>query len=498
MNLAISNNSRSNIIYSFFLCSFLYLTTIIVVNFFVVVIPELIINQTIASLLVKNTFVLSLYGLFIGLLLFSFLTFAFLFFNKNIALMVSVLILTFQFVSAIPQKFHDEKNPSIFIPFYDQTSMSVERIRNVIDLQKNIKAKNIRYPNLSAYINSSFLEGDFKKGTTFARPETVLKRTEIWEKLGLTNDQTTHLQYQNLELARRAEGWPTAWANNSSVDLNIIFIDEIIDLSALEVLVENATEYKEILREFYNFVIDIQTNFSTTLEFQSNYWDLFDVFQNVLNTCDSNSDCTDEQSYVKNNNLETNNLRGLTTLNLTNLYQNYFYGQSGLALRTSDELTELVTQKLFNPVRLAVRILENYFIESTSDFNLITSVENINPVVVTDQRWIDYQSSVRLNNLLYILNPVATTQSIYTTFTSESSEDIWFEYKNRSNIIFTKQQNIFMTYPRYSIVLNRDYVIKNDTYNEVSQIWVFILIQTLFLLFFLGMSINKFNRLDLN
>lgn len=504
LNLIITNSSRTNIFLSFFLCSILSMGLIIFCSALLIIIPELIINHSFSSILVINTCILSLYALALMSLLIAFITFTLLFLNKNIALMISVLLLTFQFISAIPQKFQKEKEAGIFLSFNDGTSMSGEKIRNAFDLQKSILDNNIKFPNLARYINDTFIENKFKKGQSFIADDIVLLRKNIWDSLGLGNDSiiSTGDLLDNQYINRIPNGW-TGWNAGTKVKLNFIIKDDFINFEGLTNLLTTTTDasQKAILQELSDFIKYIQSFFASPYEFKKEFLGQFDSFITVQNSCSitNGTGCEDTSSYIEK--LDgSGTQRGLTTNELESMYQNYYLDvHSGMTLDQTSEVTKFVTNDIFNAVRLGIRILENYFIESTSDYIFLALQDasgNYHQVQQND-KWKEFKASEITNNLLYLLNPLAWTQSIYTTYAKESAADIWYEYKNTSNILFYKQNNLFLTYPRYLIELDENNVIAADTYNNVYDVWIFMIVLAVILLLFVSLSIDKFNRMDL-
>ncbi|QEH61388.1 hypothetical protein SCHIN_v1c01900 [Spiroplasma chinense] len=501
MKLVISNNSRTKIIVTFFVVSILIIFISLFFNALIIVVADLISNGDINSVIIWNCLILLFYVPLISTSLLWALVAAMIYINRNIATMLAVLILTLKLISSIPQKFQETKEESLYIEFNNGVNMSVSKVKNLIDLQKNIKEKNIRYPNLSKYINDSFLENKLSKGSMFANEKSKLLRKEIWKELGLINetkDFTVTLKNQVIE--RLPRGWSN-WSVGDSVEINVVVKDDFMTYESFQDLVEVNLEhpYYLVIKELNEFVQYIQNFFPSTYEFKKNYIEQFDAFIDVLNPCqDLTKTCEQDSSFI--NNITKNSKRAMQIEELKTIYQNYYLNiYDGLALRVDDEeLSLFIEEAVYNPLRLSVRIVENYFIDYTSDFYSITNQEDANVVMTNNADYKEFKKTENFNSWLYLINIFSSSQSIYTYYSKQSSENFWFEYKNRSHIDFSKQDNLFLTYPKYKIELTKLGTIQEDTYKNHPPIWGFMVEMLVISLFFLVICIVRFNRMDLN
>ncbi|ARU91299.1 transmembrane protein [Spiroplasma clarkii] len=96
---------------------------------------------------------------------------------------------------------------------------------------------------------------------------------------------------------------------------------------------------------------------------------------------------------------------------------------SNLTFNPDPEATKLVTEKLFDPVMLIARVLEQYLIERTSIFVFATQ----NRVNIDSESWKEYIGNRNLFNIYNMLNMHNAFVTNYTYYTGISGNDLWFD-----------------------------------------------------------------------
>ncbi|AHI52987.1 ABC transporter permease [Spiroplasma culicicola] len=468
----------------FTLNSMLFISNFIILNIFNYF-SELKIDLT----FLRVTLVYLIYSMLILFFLESFIIFLLFTFSTQITTIIMTLIMSFGFISSLPYQFlttsEQSKQLTFISPQQVSTVQKVEDIYDAIDLQKYVKSKKIAYPNLSYYINNSFLnEKNMFRSDEFSSSTNILKRIDIWKNLGIINNSPVELNFKARIASVRLDSDLKTWSINDVVEVKANLENTFISNDQLEILINEKNENFEILLELQQFTNEIMTYFNS---FQRQFYNLFDdfIFLEEGNV----------ENYIKN---ETKNeVKTLETEYLKDIYQNSFVTLNGLTLRNS-EIMPIVEKQMdqggfFNPLMLSIRILENYFIKYTSNYILSSTYR----IETNSADWIAYKKSRDFYNIFFQINFMSNVLNNYTYYAGFSYQDIWFEPDYKSNISFKKQENMFLPYTTYTFKVENQ-IIRGDSYNNFIPVYFYLIIQAGFALILYCISHYKFKKMDLN
>lgn len=443
------------------------------------------------TLITRITLVFLGYVSIIGITLIAFISFLMLFVSNQVTTIIVTLVLSFTFVSALPRQLIDVKEADTILEFkLNDGSARLKKVSDIYDaftLQKYITEGKIKYPKLSQTINNFFTYEQKYTLEDFSLVSNVMGRMYFWEQFGLIN-RTPQVIEAGGEDGLTVLSVPTYLNDrikeNDQVKLSITLKETFITPAELAQLIEeeNDSDVKEFLQEFQAVAIELIAD----EDFQKNYASLYDDYVQIDEKASSISLASDSSKTAE-----------LTNALLTNLYQynltEYQPLRSSLTLVRDEAANDLVANQLYNPLMLVARIVEDYFINYTSNYVVVTS----NPVAVEKKQWTSYlnrRSIYQWYNYINLHNAIVTN---YTYYVGISARDLWFSPNADPIINLRPERNIFMTYVEYSFLVDDNKIIKPESYKNFLPPWIYLVITGVLILFFMILVFRKFNRIDL-
>lgn len=448
------------------------------------------------QLILRVSLVFFLYVSLVGTTLATFILFLMLFATNQATTIIVTLVLSFSFISALPRQLVETNDSYTILKFQisptEDRSKRITEVYDAFNLQKFIRAKQIKYPNLTYALNEFLVdENEYTLEKFTAQTEgNIYNRLSFWNELGLINNSPLKVEFgdESQYLTVMSAGNSSELTNNivdgNKVRLELEFENSFISQTALDELIDDTTEAdkKAILIEFRSLT---QLLLDAQIDFQKNYSDFFDDYV-ILN--EANSKITNIEDEAKSAKMTNALLKNLYHYNLTpqpNL-------QSSLTLQPDANTDKLVREQLYNPLMLVARVLEQNLINYTANYVVVTS----NPVV-EDQQWTNYltrRNYYALYNYINLHNAIVTN---YTYYVGISHRDLWFSTASESYINLKPERNIFMSYVDYKFQLDDEKIMKKDSYNSYLPPWIYIVISLGLITGFLSLAIFKFNRIDL-
>ncbi|WP_342258970.1 ABC transporter permease [Spiroplasma endosymbiont of Dioctria linearis] len=483
--ISVHQISRKKIFTSQWLAMIFFLLLLSMINFFTINIISLLINLNFNKLVFKVTLVHFIYSIFISICLINFFVLLAMILKSSITTILITLMLSATFISNLPYQFleSNEKisniafNSSVGTPYVAKT----QDVYKAFDLQQSINKGHIKYPNLSKYINDYYVNEKLRKDQ-FSSNANINLRYNLWNSLGLIKNEPKKVTANNLKVkAVPRQGVNSEIAVGTAVDLNLTFSYTFISSEELKKLIDqeiDSTKIK-ILKELLEFSESITEFYTSAYEFQNEtkdfYGDMIKLDEGTIK--------------AKDGVIETNYLES----NLINSYKLSFTdGIEGIQFEKSDSSRQLFENLLYEPLYLSIRVLENYFINYTSDYVIYKSYE----VNKDSDEWKKYMKSRTNYNIFSMFNFIGSTMSIYTYYSGESYQDIWFEPKQKSFIDLKKQNNLFLSYQTYTFKLKNN-IINYDSYNNYIKPYVFLILQLSICAFNFFIGIYLFSRRDL-
>ncbi|ALD66092.1 ABC transporter permease [Spiroplasma cantharicola] len=485
--ISVHQISRKKIFISQWSVMIMFSITLSLINFLMINIISLIVNLDINLVVFRTTLVHFIYTIFISICLINFFTLLSLLLKSSITTILITLMLAATFISSLPYQFlkNSEKlnnisfNSNVGTPYVSK----IDNVYNVFDLQHNIKNGYIKYPNLSKHINDYFVENQFRKDQ-FSSSSNLKLRYDFWNSLGVINNKSVDINSSDLTI----KSLPKQWTNpeiiqGSKVELNLTFnylFYSVEEIESIIVNMEDGSKEKIILIELIEFTKSINSFYIDDFSFQN---ETRDVFGDMVSL---------KQGYIKSKNGSQETVYNES--NLKNSYQLHFIdGLDGVQFQNSKESKELFEDNLYNPLYLSVRLLENYFINYTSDFVIFNNYK----VNTTSEEWKKYSKLRTGYNIFYMFNFIGSTMSIYTNYSGLSYDDIWFDPSQKSNIDLIGQQNIFLNYHTYTFKLDENNKMRPDSYNNYIKSYWFLFFQLFIASINFTFGIYFFNRKDL-
>ncbi|AUB31788.1 ABC transporter permease [Spiroplasma floricola] len=455
---------------------FLYATFTILINFLIIN-GFALMSKLDDKVILRITVVHMLYLLLITYALISFFSLLSICFKNQITTIIVTLILSLSFIASLPYQFivSSEKNKNLY--FTSSTGNSyvekIDEIYKTFDFQQRVTNKKIKYKYLSNYLNDFFITNKFSKNNSdWTSTETLNSRYTFWDSLKIIDTSEQKIEAQNLYISKL----PVNWKDNcegteenaciklgSVVNLSISKHTRFISLEELNSLVDTETDSqrKLILTDLYNFANYLSGHYATSQEFQNQYYKLYgnllDIKTGTLSLADNEDVKIDFSSSY-----------------LIDSYKLHFVdGINSIGFIRDSNAKKLYNEVLYNPLYIAIRVLEEYFINYTSNYINLTTYT----LDTSRSEWLEYQKARNIYNIAFYLNPVANMFSTYTYYSGEASESNWFSINNDSYIDLAWQQNLFLSYPSYMFNLDDQNIIKSDTYNNFIKPYYFAIIQ---------------------
>ncbi|WP_339030604.1 hypothetical protein [Spiroplasma endosymbiont of Cantharis nigra] len=509
--LMISTNiSRKKIIFTLVISTLIYILAIQTVIF---LLPNILFSLTtikINEVLLRITLVHFIYALCYGFCLTSFFIFLSATLKMQVSTILCSLILATNFINSLPAQFMKESEKSIVLSFEGGQAFQVTEIYKAFDLQEHIKEEQIKYPSLSKYINNFFIQNELLSGQAFQAANIVKLRKQFWTELGLINNEPKNYSLTDQKLTKTPDNWSKAdWKIGDKVDINFSLENTFITREQLKQLSNDSNnENQKILIEFWNFMNYINKYFIDDLNFQKNFYQLFEDFTSIVEGSDI-SYIENKTSRTLRNALEVEKndeeiivgaKNDLTSELIKSMYTNYLgRNTSGIALSESAKMDDLIYSEegLFSPVMLTARIIEDYFIKYCSIYTIATT-----KAISMNKSYFDYQKARTKNEIFFQMNFIANNLLNFTYYSRNASDEIWFNEDNTSVINFNNQDNSFLPYKLYSFKIGKndfglDYI-EPLSYENFIPPYIYLIIQLIFAIFNLFISILLLNRKDLN
>ncbi|WP_339034936.1 hypothetical protein [Spiroplasma endosymbiont of Cantharis rufa] len=483
----------------------------------------------------KLSMVYTLYLFLIIILLSNFVLFLLSILSPQASIIIVTLIMSFSFISSLPYQFLKTSEKSKNISFFGDSGtviLRTDNIYNSFDLISNINKSQIAYPNLSKYIADHFLKNKYRI-STISETENVENRKNFWKELGIIDDEPLKIRFNAKISSVPFDSAISDLKFDDEIRLETYLKYKFISINELENKIKNRdsnfndekgyNKFKILseLLEFNNYI-----NFYT-IGFQQKFYYLFDDYIQ-LESCeniDSNAcwKSTDEQGVITEekkgyielikkaqsiNNLEyesTSNKRSFNISYLKDIYQNHFMNLNGLRIQESDgerviesdmdenyNSNEKIYSSIYNPLMLTTRILEDYFINYTSNYVIATSYK----LDETSQDWNNYVSTRKIYNMFFHFNFLSNVFVNYTYYSGLSYKDIWFDPQLKSYISLDSQKNILLPYSTYDLKVKNGSIDKISYDSGINPYWYLVIQVVISIILFL-IAFYKFNSLDL-
>ncbi len=497
-------------------------------NYLIIVITNL--NNIV---IFKIATVYTIYLFLIIILLSNFILFLLAILSPQATIVIVTLIMSFSFISSLPYQFLKTSEKTQNLTFSGESGnvlLKVESIYNSFDLVSYVNKSQIAYPNLSKYIIDNFLNKEYRI-STMSTEQNISNRKKLWNDLGIINDQPLKILFDAKISSVPFDSEISDWKFDDEIRLETYLKYKFISTKQLKDIIEKSdpnlidekgyNKFKILseLLEFNNFIKTYINNF------QEKFYYLFDDYIQ-LESCDTNNigtcwESIDEQGNVSR---ETNgyieliksaeNLhqyeelpakRGFKASYLRDIYQNHFMSLNGLRIQQNDgkkiieedmdenyNSSKNLYSTIYNPLMFTTRILEDYFINYTSNYVIATTYK----VDESSDDWNQYRSTRKFYNTFFNFNFLSNVLVNYTYYSGLSYEDIWFDPNLKSNILLESQKNLLLPYKTYDLVAENGFIDPESYDKGINTYWylVFQIVLSSFLYF---IAFYKFNTSDL-
>ncbi|WP_342259160.1 hypothetical protein [Spiroplasma endosymbiont of Dioctria linearis] len=479
----------------------------------------------------KISTVYTLYLFLIIILLSNFILFLLAVLSPQATVIIVTLIMSFSFISALPYQFLKTSEKSKNINFSGETGnviLRVDSIYDAFDLVSYVNKSQIAYPNLSKYIIDNFLNQQYRI-STISTEENINNRKNLWNDLGIISDKPVKIRFDAKISSVPFDSEISDWKFDDQIRLETYLkykfistkqLKDIIDKSDPNLIDENGYNKFKILSELLEFNDFIN---SYTNSFQEKFYYLFDDYIQ-LETCDKNNigECWNSIDEQGNTKIEKNGYieliksmdgrnetkptkRGFKMSYLKEIYQNHFMNLNGLKIQHSygENIIETdmddnynseqnLYNSIYNPLMFTTRILEDYFINYSSNYVIATNYK----INESSKEWIDYLNSRKVYNTLFHFNFLSNVFVNYTYYAGMSDNDIWFDSDLKSNILLDSQKNFLLPYKTYDLIIKNG-LIDPNSYDSGMKTYFYLLIQIVISLFLYLIAFYKFNSSDL-
>ncbi|WP_342275119.1 hypothetical protein [Spiroplasma endosymbiont of Cantharis lateralis] len=473
----------------------------------------------------KISTVYTIYLFLIVILLSNFILFLLALFSPQATIIIITLIMAFSFIASLPYQFLKTSEKTKNFSFFGSEGnviLRADSVYNSFDLVSNVEKSKIAYPNLSKYILDYFLENKYRI-STFSTQENVKSRKDIWNELGIIDDQPLTIRFDAKISSVPFDSEISDWKYGDEIILETYLKYKFISIEKLENKINNEQENKvdenrynklNILKELYAFNQNITSYFP---DFQQNFYYLFDDFIEI-DSCDNVGTCWESVDDQGNRKVEKNgyiellngtnpNLdkRGFKRSYLKDIYQNNFINLSGLKIQQDDgvrvvttdmdsnaDKTNRVFSSLYNPLMITVRILEDYFINYTSNYVIATNYK----INKNSNDWNEYVKTRNFYNTFFHFNVLSNLFVNYTYYSGLSYNDIWFDPDVKSSISLDRQKNLLLPYSTYNLVV-KDGLIDKLSFDKGIEPYWYLLAQFAITIILFSIAFYKFNGADL-
>lgn len=440
------------------------------------------------SFILKMTLVYFLYNLFASFCLINFISMLMFLFSLQTTTIICTLLVSLCFVANIPLSFVKANEKSYNIQFLDKNNkVEIFKLTDIYDaftLNENILNSQIKYPYLSEYIYSYFIDNKFLKDQ-FSNPNNIDLRIKIWKDLGLVNDQKVIIKENNLKLFSKPQENNKIlnnWNKNDLFNLQLVLNNTFISNQQLNLLIDKTTDInkKRILIDFKNFANEINSFFKTDL--QTSKYDLLYDFLFLDNLKNSNY-------LIKTNDLKSEKYN-LNKDDIKSIYEYELLGFNSDGFKFFNS-KNLINKLNFNLMYIA-RILENYFIKYSSSYIMLSTSS-----VLKDQSdWSTYFNTRKKMRYFSYLNLYNGLWTFYTSNLGFYYNEIWFSPASDSYINLENQKNLFLGYLEYDLKLLNNNVISKNTINNYTKPELYLIILLIINIFSFLIAFLKFKKRD--
>ncbi|AGR41156.1 hypothetical protein [Spiroplasma taiwanense] len=414
-------------------------------------------------------------------------------FSLQSTTIICTLLLAFSFIANLPTTFNEQKEERLRLgvnyngenPLY-----YVPDIYETFDLQKNVNEGKIRYKYLSKYINDFFISNSFSFATFNDDESIIAQRIDyLWGINGLGITRTEPYSFSTF--SGRLNSIPNDYADFdtfSDVTISISLNNTFISLDELKVRIDSSIniDQKNVLNDLYNFKNEIVKEIGGSSSTDSNQWPR--IFQQQKNEL-----LKDFIFINKATMTQANNEIDLGKDDIDSIYKYELVGRNNSNTLTLESgIADNFVNEMYFSLLFASRILEQYFIDYTSRYIILTESQ----INKTDTDWNKYVNSRKVLNGTLFVNLFSQLLTSYTLYSGFSYDDFWFDVFSTSKIEFEAQKNLFLAYPQYTFKLNSEEVIEKDTYNNYINPIYYIIILFIFALFCLIYAVAKFNLIN--
>ncbi|WP_342259122.1 hypothetical protein [Spiroplasma endosymbiont of Dioctria linearis] len=479
----------------------------------------------------KISTIYTLYLFLIIILLSNFILFLLSVLSPQATIIIVTLIMSFSFISSLPYQFLKTSEKSKNLTFSVEAGnvlLKLDSIYDAFDLVSYVNKSQIAYPNLSKYITDNFLKQQYRI-STISTEENINNRKNLWNDLGIISDKPVKIRFDAKISSVPFDSEISDWKFDDEIRLETYLKYKFISTKQLEDIIEKSdpnlidekgyNKFKILseLLEFNNFIN------SYTNSFQEKFYYLFDDYIQ-LEACDKSNigECwssIDEQGNTKNEkngyielikSIDRRNetkptKRGFKMSYLKEIYQNHFMNVNGLKIQHSygeniiesdmDQnynSTQNFYSSIYNPLMFTTRILEDYFINYSSNYVIATNYK----INESSKEWTDYLSSRKVYNTLFYFNFLSNVFVNYTYYSGLSYKDIWFDPNLKSNILLDSQKNLLLPYKTYDLKVKNGLIEPNSYDSGIKTYW-YLLLQIAISLFLYLIAFYKFNSSDL-
>lgn len=153
------------------------------------------------QLILRVSLVFFLYVSLVGTTLATFILFLMLFATNQATTIIVTLVLSFSFISALPRQLVETNDSYTILKFQisptEDRSKRITEVYDAFNLQKFIRAKQIKYPNLTYALNEFLVdENEYTLEKFTAQTEgNVYNRLSFWNELGLINNSPLKVEF---------------------------------------------------------------------------------------------------------------------------------------------------------------------------------------------------------------------------------------------------------------------------------------------------------------
>ncbi|QVJ95792.1 ABC transporter permease [Mycoplasma mycoides] len=481
--------SRTKFFFSqYFLINLIILINIFLSFVFINLVYSIFNSFKYDSFILKMTLVYFLYNLFASFCLINFISMLMFLFSLQTTTIICTLLVSLCFVANIPLSFVKANEKSYNIQFLDKNNkVEIFKLTDIYDtftLNENILNSQIKYPYLSKYIYSYFINNKFLKDQ-FSNPNNIDLRIKIWKDLGLVNDQKVIIKENNLKLFSKPQENNkilNKWNKNDLFNLQLVLNNTFISNQQLNLLIEKTTDInkKRILIDFKNFSNEINSFFKTDL--QTSKYDLLYDFLFLDNLKNSNY-------LIKTNDLKSEKYN-LTKDDIKSIYEYELLGFNSDGFKFFNS-KNLINKLNFNLMYIA-RILENYFIRYSSSYIMLSTSS-----VLKDQSdWSTYFNTRKKMRYFSYLNLYNGLWTFYTSNLGFYYNEIWFSPASDSYINLENQKNLFLGYLEYDLELLNNNIINPNTINNYTKPELYLIILLIINIFSFLIAFLKFKKRD--